>query len=229
MSISPRAFFVIVTLLLGATEGFRHWWFSRAQSEEDISNMLAWTPPENAINQNFSQTSGGEILNHDEGLQFLIEGAENDPTVNVIYLDYKKGNKKVLGDLVSHTPEVCFAHSGARQIEEFPFQTLNVSGEEIYVRQWLFENKLSKVKFFVFKIVWSPGETPFKDLFRQGLSSTLSMNANHRRARLKAAWQGLGSPATRMILALVKGTEDHSKAWKAFKEVTLDRFTKQEE
>jgi hypothetical protein len=226
MNISPKIYFVILTLLLGATEGFRHWWFSRVQNKEDVTNMLAWTPPENAVNQNFSQTSGGKILNHDEGLQFLIKGAANDPTVDVIYLDYEKGNKKVLGDLVSHTPEVCFAHSGARQIEEFAFQTLNVAGEEIYVRQWLFENRPSEVKFFVFKIVWSPGETPFKEVFRQGLSSTLSMNDNHRRARLRAAWQGLGSPATRMILALVKGTEDRPKAWKAFKEATIDRLTK---
>lgn len=225
MTVSPKLFFAIAILSLGATEGFRHWWFSGSQTGED-HQYLAWTPPEDAIDRNFSETAGGRALNHDNGQQFFIKATEDDPSVEVIYLDYQRGNRSVLNDLISHTPEDCFPSFGARLVREFPPMTLSVSDEEILIRQWLFENPLSKEQFFVFKIIWSPEFNYRVENFSDGNSALLGLDSTVQRIRLSAARQGLDAPATRMILALVKGTKDHLKASEIFKKTTIDRLSK---
>lgn len=228
MKIPLKLFFVIASLSLGATEGFRLWWFSQTRTGKDIITNLEWTPPENAIDQNFSEKAGVGILNHDKGLQVVIERPNDNLTVEVIYLDYKSGNRGVLNDLISHTPENCFPNFGARLIQEFKPQTLSVTNQEVLVRQWLFENPRSKADFYVFKIIWSPEFNFLKENFRHGSTTLLGLDSTLRRIRLSAARQGLDAPATRMILALVRGTSDHSEAWQAFKEATIDRLSKPE-
>ena len=225
MHMSAKIFFVISTLALGATEGLRVWWFSRNQANAESQGFLDWSPPEGAINQNFSSTDGAKLLNQDRGLQYLIEGSEKDLSVEVVYLEYEQGNDRSLADLGSHSPEVCFAATGAKLIKELPIEGQIVKGKEIFIRQWLFENPLSKERFYVFKLVWSPGATHYEEVFKHSGSSPVPLESKLRRAKLSAAWQGLDSPATRVILAMVRGAEDYSVAWKTFKEETIDRLS----
>ncbi|MFC7338122.1 hypothetical protein ACFQY0_13090 [Haloferula chungangensis] len=224
MKTSGKIFFVIACLALAASEGVRLWWFSQDQSDPELRSYLKWTPPPHAVNQHFSETTGADVLNQDEGIQYLIENGDQSPSVEVLYLDYENGNPHVLADLGSHTPEVCFSASGAKLIEEFPIKELEVKQEKLYIRQWYFGNPLSDKTFYVFKIVWSPGATHYEEVFRHSESSPVPLGSKLRRAKLKAAQEGLNSPATRVILAMVRGTEDYELAWDAFKQVTIDRL-----
>lgn len=225
MKHSLKIFFLILSLLLGASEATRHWWFSQDQTTEKDAPFLKWNPPENAIDRKFSETAGGQTLSHDDGMKILIEKTGNDLTAELIYLNYKSGNHAALNDLIFHTPENCFPASGARLVKELPLQMTSVSGQKLLIRQWIFESPLFSKKLHVFKVIWSPRFIFSESDFHQTSSATGVSPTMLRRIRLSAARQGLDSPAIRVILAVVTNTDNSSEAWKAFKKLTIDRLS----
>ncbi|MFT6181682.1 MAG: hypothetical protein ACJA1W_004043 [Akkermansiaceae bacterium] len=216
MSHSLKIFFFILSLLLGASEATRLWWFSRDQGKEQNETFLKWTPPKNALDRKLSETRGGKILSYDSGVQVLIQSEESQISTEIIYLEYEKGNVRALVDLFSHSPELCLPASGAKFIREFDSHTVRFFDRELLIRQWLFQQPISGDYFYAFKVVWSLEPEVFEGaLFQKNL----------RFIRLRAAAAGWELPASRMILAVVTNADNSSEAWKTFKELTIDRLS----
>ena len=215
MRCSLKTFFLSLSLLLGLTELTRIWWFSKEQTKEEKNHFLKWFPPDGAIDRHLSETRGGKALAYDRGFQLQLQRDHGSISTEIIYLEYDQGNDRALVDLFLHSPEICLPASGARFIREFDPHQFQIAGEELLVRQWLFENPVSGEPIHAFKTVWSRQPELFE-------GAALQKNFTKIRLRVAAARQEFSS--SRLLLAVVTGASDEGKAWKVFQEDILTKL-----
>jgi len=212
MNHSLKLFFLILSLLLGASEGVRLWWFSSDRDQEPSATFLKWNPPASAVDRNLAETRGGKVLAYDSGIQVLTQSDQSPISSEVIYLEYEKGNPRTLLDLFLHSPEICLPASGAKFIQEFSPHTIIIADAELKVRHWLFQHPLTRDSLHAFKLIWSHQSEFFKDTH---------VEKNFINTRLKAAASGQEFPASRMILAVTTGAKNEITAWESFQKETL--------
>ncbi|MFT6863294.1 MAG: exosortase [Akkermansiaceae bacterium] len=214
-----RPLFISVILLLGASEGFRLWWFELPTQSAASPSPLIWNVPDEAIDRRFSETRGGKILDYDRGMQVLLEDKKTPVKTEVTYLEYYQGNDRILLDLYLHSPEVCFPASGIQLVKELPFRTFRVAGRDFFVRQWLFKHPVSEEPLYVCKLIWSSDDY----LLRQTL-----YKRNLKMARLRAVMARREFAAARMILAVISGVSTANEAWTTFEEKVISRLSVKE-
>ncbi len=207
-----RPIFILLILLLGASEGFRLWWFQPPPRFGATDTSLIWDIPEGAIDRRFSETRGGKLLNHDKGIQVLLEDKERPVNTEITYLEYKQGNDRILIDLYLHSPEICFPASGIQLVKEPPFRTFTVEDRDLLVRQWLFKHPISGTPLYAFKVVWSSDD----HLLRKVLST-----GDYKGARIGAAIDRREFSAAKMILAVTAGVLTEKDAWNVFEDKVI--------
>ena len=198
----------ILLCLVLASEGVRVWWFSAARPSWEGEPVFACSFPPDAEYIDLRGTRTESTLHYDRAEAVRLSGpAGASWRIEAYYLEYNAGNRRAWRDLFGHSPDVCFPASGARLEKEFAPRTLEIDGQSLVFKHFLFRFPLSPGPIHAIKMVW------LADMERYGMRGSLD---GRRRARIGSALARQADPPGRQILATVEGVGSPDEAWALF-------------